>query len=100
MQTTPNNLAWIPKLGDSGWEVEWCIYIHVVDGEREPDLDKYRKRYFKRKSEAERFAREIFPDDLNGTVQITAFRIEPLSEDWPHGQTIQYATDSFWYEGE
>jgi hypothetical protein len=93
---------WKPKLGDSGWEVEWCADVPRIEGTDDLDIDQadYRFADFKAKEEAMAFAKEIFPRDFFGSVRITPFRIEPLSDEWPYGATREYTADCDYYEGE
>lgn len=93
------------KVGESGWEVEWCSQLAYQDPEHpedgiDPDQCVYEFRNFRTRDAAMAFAREIFPNDQFGSVRITPFTIEALSDTWPHGRSQQFTADSEFYEGE
>jgi hypothetical protein len=94
---------WRPKLGDSGWEVEWCVEMPTYPDDPttcDPDNAKYRSRYFRTREEADAFAREVYPQCVLGSVAITPFVIEPESDEWPFGAIREYTADSDYYEGD
>lgn len=90
------------KLGDSGYEVEWCSKLgRTEDGEEfDPDQNEMHFRDFSTLDEARAFAKEIFPQDQYGSVRITPFEIMPLSDTWPHGSYREYTGDGEHYEGD
>lgn len=92
------------KLGEKGYEVEWCYEIAFVDGNPEygiePDKCKYAFRDFPNRGLARAFAKKIFPKDQFGAVRITPFEIMPQSDEWPYGKTREHTGDSEMYEGE
>jgi hypothetical protein len=94
--------TWKPRIGDSGWEVEWCVDVPKIEGTDDIDMDQadYRFADFTTKEEAMEFAKAVYPQDFFGSVRITQFTIEPLSDEWPYGATRVYTADPEHYEGE
>ena len=89
------------QLGDSGWEVEWCESIPLDEnGDALMDELPMQCRNFLDKESAIKFAKKIYPKDAFGSVRITPFTIEPLSDTWPYGRHMEYTADSEHYEGE
>jgi hypothetical protein len=89
------------RIGETGWEVEWCSHI-PLDENGDGLLDQAERHFrdFVEKSDAEAFAKEVYPLDAFGSVRITPFTIEPLADDIPHVATREYTADSEFYEGE
>ena len=88
--------------GDSGWEVEWCSHLPPMPGvPDEADMDNavYETRDFDTREEALAFAREVYPRDKFGSVRITPFEMQRLSEEWPYGITREHMSESEFYEG-
>ena len=93
------------RLGESGWEVDWCIKVGLLDEADpslgcDPDLDKRKYRYFRDRDEARRFAEQVYPQDGYGCVTVTPFVIELLCDEWPHGRQLVYTSESEHYSGE
>jgi hypothetical protein len=87
------------KVGDSGWEVEWCTDLPEhpdAPGEADWDRATYEFRDFRDKAAAEAFAREVYPKCKIGSVRITPFT-NAISTDPSYRK---YTADSGFYEGE
>lgn len=93
------------EIGESGWEVEWCSQLAYHDPEHpedgiDPDQCVYEFRNFRTRNAAMDFAKEVYTADQFGSVRITPFTIEHLSDTWPHGRTQVFTDDSEFYSGE
>lgn len=51
------------KLGDRGFEVEWCTkaYVDPETGDGNPDNDEYARRFVRTLDEALEQAKEVYP---------------------------------------
>lgn len=93
------------KEGESGWEVEWCKHLpRDEDGDHDRDNAKYVTRDFRDKDAAYAYAKDVFPKDAFGAVQVTPFVLERLSEDAPFcipwNCHKEYTADTDYFEGE
>ncbi len=89
------------QLGDSGWEVEWCVEQWVDPenpGYGDPDMDKYAERCFRAEASARAFVKKIRPTAACGWVRLTPFTLEPLSDTWPYGCHRVYTADSEFFD--
>ncbi len=93
---------WKPKLGDSGWEVEWCYELPLDElGDADIDAAKYKRRFFKSIELARIYASVILPQDNFGSLLITPFTVELAEDEYPNaGTRIEYTGDSECYDGE
>lgn len=90
---------WRPKIGDSGFEVEWCADLPVNEyGDCEPDLATYCTRDFRTIDEARQCAKQVFPQCVIGEVRITPFTIECLFDGVRIPQR-EYTGDGEFYHG-
>lgn len=97
------------KEGDTGWEVDWCKEIPLIDygdGESDRDLDNQKRgtRNFRTREEAVTYAKEVLPKAVDGDIQITPFVLERLVDEHPfhipHNCSKEYTDDGEWFEGE
>lgn len=95
------------RVGDSGWEVEWCYELAFYDDDPGGDVDrdrcKERRRWFRVEEEARKYAREVaYPQAVGtfGTVAVTPFVLEYLVPEERLGTHVEYTADSEYYEGD
>ena len=89
------------RLGDSGYEVEWCSHIpELYPGEADHDNAVCHFEDFRTLEEAKAFAKKVYPQDQYGSVRITPFEIVRLSDEYPFGKTREHTADPEYYEGE
>ena len=102
MQAEAKKERW--KLGDGGWEVEWCSNLPRCEDDPEScdhDQATYEFRDFRNQQEAMTFAKEIYPKDQYGSVRITRFVLDWAIPGDPHcGIEKQYADDADYYDGD
>lgn len=96
-----------PLVGDECWFVEWCYELAFNEcGDVERDLCKMRTRRAETKEEAERIAREVYPQTLNtfGVVdywpsQFVAYD-EADAARYPHAGFWEATAEAESYDGE
>jgi hypothetical protein len=101
-----------PRVGDECWFVEWTYELFWIDGDdtseyREIDRDrcKDRTRQVASKEDAERVAKEVWPEthDTFGVVEYWPARFIPYAEedaaDYPHAGFWETIGEVEVYEG-
>lgn len=77
------------RLGERGFEVEWCDLLPMIEGTNPPEADmdkaRWRRKLFKTKDEAIAFAKQVLPEDKFGSVRVTPVEWQdPIGENlWP-----------------
>jgi hypothetical protein len=98
-----------PRVGDTCWLVEWVTKLGLEDENHpeygcNPDKDKRSIRQVATKEEAERLAREVYPQDQYGAVCYWPATFVAYDEDdtgrYPHAGFWEASTDGEYYEGE
>lgn len=71
-----------PQLGTRGWKVEWCAGVPLDEfGDAILDAGDYRREVFADREAADKRAREVYPNDFFGSVQITPVElIDPYAD--------------------
>jgi len=68
----------------TGFEVEVCTELPVIDGEAQMDDAKFNYSKFATLSAARKYAKEAFPGTPFGCAMIRGFRMEPISDEYPN----------------
>lgn len=99
-----------PRVGDKCWFVEWCVELAFYDDDPAGDLDhdncKTTCRRVANREEAERLAREVYPQTVGtfGVVEYWPSEFVAYDEDdatrYPHAGFWEATADPEFYEGE
>lgn len=98
-QKKQTDVSFSPKLGESGFEVEWCSKLPKTDwGDADFDQATYEFKRFRSKADAWAFATTVYPTDCLGAVRVVPFVYQPFEESKWTGD-FEYGESEF-YEGE
>lgn len=91
------------RLGDRGFEVEWCTKVFVEDDgcTGNPDRDTYKRRVVETRDQALALAKEVYPEDGHGCVVVTPVEwVDPYGDGIPRTFHWDYCGDSLHYSGD
>jgi hypothetical protein len=67
------------KDGDAGWEVEWCTDVPILEEDlRTAKMDgaSFKRRWFKYRDDAIKFAQEIAHENVLDSVRVGLFMLQ------------------------
>jgi hypothetical protein len=83
-----------PRIGDTAWEVEWCIKLAYHDGSTEVDLYRcgYAVTEVETKEQAEKLAVKLYPEAAKTLGEVAYREIRYTSSGWEQtGEMGNYA---------